>query len=70
MSRSIVVRNTVWEYRVGKNFVVAKSKSTGEGKRAQLTEVTGMDWNSIQRGQYKHTFHVTPAQIDRWLAST
>lgn len=66
--RKIVVSGVEWKYHVGTGAVEARC---AERKLVgQLPEVTGLDWNSIERGRHKRTSDgmVTPKQIAAWIS--
>lgn len=65
--RRISVGGKIWYYRIGKSWCVAKEQDSGAGRRINLSNLTGMEWSDIERGQWKRWFHVTPKQIADWL---
>jgi hypothetical protein len=66
--RKIVVSGVEWKYHIGKISVVARC---GDRKLVgKLPEVTGLDWDTIERGQWKRTTDgmITPKQIATWIS--
>ena len=69
-TRTITVGTRVWKYRIGHLYCVAKAQDTGEGRRINLSALTGLSWNSIERMIWKsRNFHVTPKHVATWLAT-
>lgn len=62
--RKIVVDGSTYEYHVGRSYVVFDN-----GHRVKLNEITGRDWDTIERGQWKKTSDgmVTPKHIAEYL---
>ena len=67
-TRKIVVNEIQWLYRVGKSCVTATCVDTRERRVIDFSSLTGMEWNSIERGKWKRYFHITPKQIAAWLS--
>lgn len=56
--RSITIRNVLWQYKIGKNYIDAVSEYD-ERKRDTITNITGYNPDAV--------FSITPAMISAWL---
>lgn len=66
--RKLTFGNQVWYWQIGKGNVVARNAETGEKKVVDLSRLTGVSWDNIERARHKHcTFSVLPGQVARWL---
>lgn len=66
--RKIVVDGIEWSYIIGRSMVVARMKDSNVVKKIFLNQLTGLDWNEIERGCWKRYFHIYPSQIANWLS--
>lgn len=67
--RKIVVGGAEWKYHVGQIHAEARC---GERKLlSRLTEIIGLTWDVIERGQWKQTSDgaITPKHIAAWIAA-
>lgn len=68
-SRKIEVSSRVWRYRIGRQFCVAKADDTGEGRRIDLSMLTGWSWADIERSRWKKGgWFVGPRHVAAWLS--
>ena len=68
--RKIVVNGETWEYSIGKSYVAARNLTTNERRHADLSQVTGWDWGSIERSLYKGgNWAVRPRNVEKWLST-
>lgn len=66
--RKIVVNGDTWEYSIGKTYVTARNQTTNERRNADLSEVSGWDWGSIERSLWKGgSWAVRPRNVAKWL---
>lgn len=63
--RKINIRNEEWKYKIGKFNVVAKKEK--ETIVINLSELTCISWDEIERGVWKGYFSITPKHIANWL---
>ena len=64
--RKISVGGVEYEYKVGRAYVDIRPPE-GARMTPDLRQVTGRTWDQIARGQWNHTFSVTPQQIRDYL---
>lgn len=64
--RNISVGGTDYKYKVGRSHVDIRPPE-GARMTPDLTEVTGLTWNEIERGTWKRYFSVTPQQIREYI---
>lgn len=64
--RNITVNGSVYQYYVGKSHTKIILPN-GKGIVVDHSEMTGLSWDSIERGQYKGYFSITPAQVAAYL---
>lgn len=69
-TRKIVVDGVQWLYRIGKHNVTAMCVRTRERKTIDFSKLTGMEWDTIEKGMWRRWFHITPKQIATWLSNT
>ncbi len=65
--RRIVIDGVLWIYNVGKSYVKATNTVTNERRVVDLSKLTNMDWDTIEKGKWRRWFHVTPKHIADWL---
>lgn len=65
--RKIVINNTTWHYRIGKQNVVAHRDGDNKKYVIDFSKLMGMDWYSIEHDAWKQNFHITPANIAGWI---
>ena len=64
--RKLIIDDKEYEYRVGQVFVLIRS----DGRKVacpSLSELTGENWNGIERDQWNKVFHVTPNQVADYI---
>jgi hypothetical protein len=59
--RRLVIRGETWGWRFGR--AVSIRSPDGRGFRVDLRDLTGMDWNEIERGTHKRYFSIEPQRI-------
>ena len=67
--RKITVEGRVWKYRIGTNHLVARAEDNNEKRVIDFSTLMNMDWNNIERAQWKGYFQITPADIEPHLKS-
>jgi len=58
-----------WSYKFGHQNVVIKNTSTGKKHIIDYSTLTGRDWNTIDRGEYKGTTDgmMTPGHVLNYI---
>lgn len=67
--RKIHIDNEVYKYKVGGAHVKIRLPN-GKSIAPTISEVTGLDWNSIERAIWKRYFRITPNTIKEYLMKT
>ena len=64
--RVLTVGNLVFKYKVGKTRV---NIILPDGSRVypSLSEVSGLSWDEVERGQWKRWFSVTPSMLADYI---
>lgn len=65
--RTINIDGRIWRWKVGRNNVVARAQDNDEKRVVDFSKLTGLDWYSIERGQWKGGFKITPGMVADWL---
>lgn len=67
--RKVHVGGEVWEFQTGKGNAVIRNPRTGKKTIVDYAKLTGRDWNTIERGQWKRTTDgmVTPADVKAYI---
>jgi len=68
--RKVQVGGETWEFTTGKGNAVIKNPRTGKKTIVNYLKLTGRDWNTIERGQWKRTSDgmVTPGHVKAYIA--
>ena len=68
--RTMVVNGETWRYRIGKNYCNICAPN-GKSFSVDLSRLTGRDWDTLERGQYKRTQDgmVYPSHIRDYIDS-
>ena len=64
--RKIVVDHIEYEWVYGNHIVVIRRNGKVVAKPT-LTEITGLSWNDIERGQWKGWLSITPKNVATWI---
>lgn len=67
--RRIVVDGQTFKWKVGRSNISFVLPG-GLRSYASFVEVTGVDWNEIERGQWKRYFKITPKQVADFIRRT
>ncbi len=64
--RELTVGGQVFKYKVGKTCI---NIVLPDGSRVHptLSEVSGLSWDEVERGQWKKWFSVTPGMLKSYL---
>lgn len=67
--RKVHIANKIYEYSIGMQHIRIK---TPEGKilSPNFSEVTGLNWDNIERGIWKRYFSIKPQQIKDYISKT
>lgn len=67
--RKVHVSGETWEFQTGKGCAVIRNPRTGKKTIVNYVKLTGRDWNTIERGQWKRTSDgmVTPADVKAYI---
>lgn len=70
-TRTIEVKGTTWNYRVGKGGGVVAHSDDGQRRFAHAWDIKGSTPDVFERGQHKKTTDgmVRPGELRRWLDS-
>lgn len=66
--RKIIVDDMEFQYKVGRANVVIR-KDDKKFAVINFSDLTGQDWNSIERDNWDGNFHITPTDIYMHIAS-
>jgi hypothetical protein len=66
MARSIVIDTRVYRYTIGDSFVRITGPD-GRSRAFDWTEVTGLNWEAVERGKWKRTLSITPGDIEKFI---
>jgi len=69
LKRKLHIGNEVWTYKMGHRHVVIRHPDGLKSSIANKSQVTGLSWDTIERGEWKRTSdaHVYPRQIKKWI---
>ena len=68
-NRTIHVAGRTWIYQIGRCSVVARAQDNQEKRVVDLSKLTGLSWDDIERGIRKRWFKVQPHMIAAWLVA-
>lgn len=63
--RRLVIRNETWGWRFGRTVSIAHPD--GRRSRVDIRDLTGMDWDDIEKGSRKRCFSVEPGEIASYI---
>jgi hypothetical protein len=66
MARSIVLDGKTYRYTIGGSFVRITNPD-GKSRAFDYPEVTGLNWEAVERGQWKRTLSITPSDIEKFI---
>lgn len=69
-ARRIHIKNKVWTYKIGKSNVCVCNPACTKRWYVGFDKITGMDWPTIERGQWKRWFHIEPSMVRNWIVKT
>jgi len=65
--RAVHIDGKAWEWKVGKESILIWSPE-GEKHVTDQSQVTGMSWDSLERGYWKGWFKgITPSMVKEWI---
>ena len=65
--RKIHLFGKVWEYIISKGGGIVIWGPDGKKYLTDMSEVSGWDWNAIERGTWKKYFSITPSMIKHYI---
>jgi len=64
--RKVHINNEVWTYTIGHGRIVIWGPD-GKKYLTDYSEVSGWNWNDIERGTWKKYFSITPKLIKNYI---
>ena len=64
--RKIHIDEKVWEYKIGKSHVEIRDPNNKKFA-PDFSKVTGLDWDTIERGQWEGYFSIKPHMIKNYI---
>ena len=65
--RKIVVDDIEYKWVFGRTAIVIRDADGAVVAKPQVTDITGLSWDDIERGTYKGYFHLTPKDVADWI---
>lgn len=66
-SRKIHLPTGIWTYRITSGNVLIRNPDCTKTHEACLTKITGMSWDTIERGIWKGWFKIVPSQVKKYI---